>query len=174
MNTSEYISERVSSLVKKHGTNDPFKLCKALDIRVRYAELDGRLCGYFFCQSRIKSVVLDSSLSDISARIICAHELGHACLHKETLSAIRIIDKNALFNCRDVAEYEADLFAAELLITDSEILEHIENGLTVYSSARALRVPDELLDFKLRSMSERGFTINAPYTARADFLKNRV
>jgi uncharacterized Zn finger protein (UPF0148 family) len=46
--------------------------------------------------------------------------------------------------------------------------------MTVTAAARLLCVPEELIDFKLRGMKERGFDINAPYTAQTDFLKNGI
>ena len=172
MNTSEYIFDRVARIVKKHKSRNPFELCEALGIRIKYAELTDTLDGYFFSQSRIKTVVLNSALKEEDMRIICAHELGHACLHSDTLTAMRIIGSNGLFNAKSTAEYEANLFAAELLITDTEIRRHTRNNSSIYSLSVELCVPVELLDFKLRSMQERGYTVTAPYLASSDFLKS--
>ena len=172
MNTSEYIFDRVARLVKKHKTRDPFELCEALGIRIKYSALTDALDGYFFCQSRIKTVVLNSSLKEEDMRIICAHELGHACLHSETLTAMRIIGSNGLFNARSTAEYEANLFASELLIPDTKTKKLLSGGVSVYEFASELCVPPELIDFKLRSIQNRGVPISAPYLAPSDFLKN--
>ena len=73
------------------------------------------------------------------------------------------------------AEYEANLFAAELLIDDRQLLELLNDGdKSFFGVARELYVPAELLDFKFRVLKQKGYRIEAPYIASADFLKNDI
>ena len=170
MSKIDYISGTVNKLVKKHGTRDPFRMCDALGIRIRYKKL-GRLTGFFFYQSRIPSIVLNEELSDISARILCAHELGHACLHKDMLVTMRAIS-DTISHSGTISEYEANIFAAELLIPDEDIFELLKSrGKSLFELAGELCVPPELIDFKLRVMQSRGLCTDVPYLASADFLK---
>lgn len=173
MTKIDYISDTVKKLVKKHGTRDPFRLCDALEIRIRYKKL-GRVNGFFFYQSRIRNIVLNEDLSDISARILCAHELGHACLHKDMLVTMRAIS-GTVSHSGTISEYEANIFAAELLIPDEDISDLLKSrGKSLFELAGELYVPPELIDFKLRVMQSRGLCTDAPYLADADFLRGDI
>ena len=55
-----------------------------------------------------------------------------------------------LFDCLNTTEYEANLFAAELLIDDNELLELLNNSeKSFFGVAKELYIPAELLDFKM-------------------------
>ena len=171
MNTIEYIAKRVAALTKKHGSRDPFELCDALGINIRYMQLKN-VKGFYFYQSRIRTVVLNAELDEESAKILCAHELGHACLHSEMLLNMRTLHEYEPYNVKNVAEYEANVFAAELLIPDESIKELLaSDGKSFYALAKELSVPAEFIDFKLRVMRSKGYDIDVPYLAQSNFLK---
>ena len=70
-------------------------------------------------------------------------------------------------------EYEANVFASEFLIEDSDVLELLEEGVDFSGMARRLYVPDALLGFKLRSMKEKGYKgIVVPVVASGGFLRD--
>ena len=107
----------------------------------------------------------------IVRRILCAHELGHASLH-DKLATMRGFQEMELFDMSAPAEYEANLFAAELIIPDEELLELLSNqDKSFFSIAKELYVPAQLLDFKFRMLKNKGLRIESPYLAQADFLK---
>lgn len=68
-------------------------------------------------------------------------------------------------------EYEANIFAAEFILEDDEVLEAVKEENDYFRCAQILSVPPEVLDFKLRLMERRGFELNAPHIANSDFLK---
>jgi Zn-dependent peptidase ImmA (M78 family) len=79
------------------------------------------------------------------------------------------------FNSKNTAEYEANIFASELLIPDDSIKELLESeGKSFYSLAMELCVPPELIDIKLRVMQAKGYKIDVPYLAQSDFLKRDI
>jgi len=78
----------------------------------------------------------------------------------------------SIFDLAQPAEYEANLFAAELLIDDGELLALLkEREKSFFNLAAELCVPAALLDFKFRLLKHKGYDLEAPYTARGDFLK---
>jgi Zn-dependent peptidase ImmA (M78 family) len=80
-----------------------------------------------------------------------------------------------LFDKTIPAEYEANIFAAELMIADSELLELLnDEDKSFFDVARVLCVPAPLLDFKFRVFKNKGYRIEAPYIANGDFLKNSI
>ena len=81
MKTAEHIIETVDKLVRKHHTRDPYELCQLLGIKIHYYDLQKKLKGFFYYQSRQKNIVIDHNVNGILERILVAHELGHAVLH---------------------------------------------------------------------------------------------
>ena len=78
-----------------------------------------------------------------------------------------------LFDRVNPTEYEANLFAAELLIDDDELLELLnQEDKSFFEMASELYVPAGLLDFKFRVLKNKGYHIDAPYIVNGDFLKN--
>ena len=174
MSTIKYINNKVAFLTNKFKTRDPFEICQNLDIHIYYKDLGDTLKAYYFYHSRIDSIVINSRASLIFSRILCAHELGHAVLHKR-FTTIHGFKEVSLFDFSIPAEYEANLFAAELIIADSELLELIKDEeKDFFTIAKELCVPPELLDFKLRILYNKGIVTNIPFIATSNFLKNSL
>jgi Zn-dependent peptidase ImmA (M78 family) len=105
---------------------------------------------------------------------LAAHELGHDRLHKE-IALLKGFQEVELFDMASPVEYEANLFAAEFLIDDQELLELLnDDSKSFFGVARELSVPAALLDFKFRLLKHKGYRIEAPYIANGDFLKNDI
>ena len=66
-------------------------------------------------------VMISSFLSEEEKMIVAAHELGHIILHRSQLKMAPMQD-DTLYNMTDNTEYQANLFAADLLIEDEETL----------------------------------------------------
>ena len=148
-------------------------MCHFLNANVKYKNLGSQLKAFFFYQSRIKTVVLNSETDEIIHPILCAHELGHAILHSDILMSMRSFNEFELFDSSNTTEYEANIFAAELLIPDEDLLELLNSTeYSFFQIASLLRVPVELLDFKFRVMKHKGYKISSPVGALSGFLKN--
>ena len=169
-----YIEEVVSKLIQKYKTRDPYELCDALGVRIRLKDLGTDIKAYYFYHSRIRNIVLNNRVTEAFRRILVAHELGHDRLHQE-IAMLRGFQEVELFNVAQPTEYEANLFVAELLIDDAELLELLHDGdKTFYGIARELYVPADLLEFKFRVLKAKGHRIEAPYIAKGDFLKYAI
>jgi Zn-dependent peptidase ImmA (M78 family) len=166
----DYISTVVKRLTEKHGTRNPEQLCRDLGIKIRDKDCGYSLKAYFVTIARIKNIVVNSRVGESLRLILLAHELGHAVLHTE-LAALKGFQEFELFDSTVPAEYEANLFAAELLIEDDIVLELMNEDKSFFGVASELNVPAELLDFKFRVMKRRGYRLEAPYLANGDFLK---
>ena len=174
MASIDYIARIVTDLTRKYQTRDPFEICRALGIKIRYKDLGTDIKAYYFYQSRIRNIVLNWRISEIVRKILVAHELGHDRLHKE-IAMLRGFQEIELFDRALPTEYEANLFAAELLIDDDELLEMLnDEDISFFGVASELYVPADLLDFKFRVLKHKGYRINAPYIANSDFLKNDI
>lgn len=170
----DYISRMANGLVRKYDTRNPFDICNELGIRIRLKDLGHDIKAYYFYQSRIRNIVLNQNVSETVRRILVAHELGHDRLHKE-IAMLKGFQEIELFDRVTPTEYEANLFAAELLIDDIELLELLnDEDKTFFGVARELYVPADLLDFKFRVLKHKGYRVHVPYIANGDFLKNDI
>ena len=70
MRTAAHIIETVGKLVKKYDTRDPYELCKCLEIKIHFYNLEKKLKGFFFYQSRLNITVRQSRQSGV-ARATC-------------------------------------------------------------------------------------------------------
>jgi Zn-dependent peptidase ImmA (M78 family) len=174
VSTIDHISRTVAKLCRKYRTRDPYELCNALGVRVRLKDLGTEIKAYYFYQSRIRNVVLNCRVSETVRNILAAHELGHDRLHKE-IAMLKGFQEVELFDMARPAEYEANVFAAELLIADDALLELLnDDNKSFFDVARELYIPAALLDFKFRALKHKGYRIEAPYIANGDFLKENI
>ncbi len=172
MTNINHIIRQVTNLMNRYGTRDPFELCTCLHIRISYKNLGTDVKAYFFCQSRIKNIVLSADESEEMLRILCAHELGHAILHSE-IAKRHGFPETGLFNCASVTENEANLFAAELLIDDTELLSLAkDNEKSFFNIAKELSVLPDLLDLKCRILKSKSSPVNQMYIYQTKFLKS--
>jgi Zn-dependent peptidase ImmA (M78 family) len=168
------ISNEVAKIRQKHDEAEPARLCGALGILLLHEPMgDSRnACkGFYLRQSRAQVITVNSDLSEEHQRIILAHELGHAVLHRDA-SAMQAFHDFKLFDETTTYEYEANVFAADYLMPDEEVLELLCGETSFFDAASELGVPPELLDFKFRVLKRKGYkVVDPPITARADFLK---
>ena len=174
MSSIGYISKVVEALTRKYLTRDPYEICDALGIKTRLKDLGPDIKAYYFYHSRIRNIVLNSRVSEVVRRILIAHELGHDRLHRD-IALLKGLQEIELFDMTKPIEYEANLFAAELLLDDHEVLELLnDEDKSFFGVARELYVPAELLDFKFRVLKHKGYHLDAPYISSGDFLKQEV
>lgn len=158
-------------LIKTYETNNPFKITEHLKIQIEYKKI-GSLKGFYTCILRNKYIVLNEDMDDISAKIVCAHELGHDRFHRN-LGINLFKDELCVSMKTYTPELEANYFAAELLIYDNDFLKLTTNGYTYEEIAKILEVHTELVLIKAQLLNGRGHKLNVPYLPSANFL-NRV
>ena len=165
---SEEIRARANRLVSRAGTRNPFRLARLLDVEVlKRADLKQQK-GAFFVVLDQAFIVINSELDEKTQSLVCAHELGHAVLHKQ-IAARGALCEYDLFNMATDIEYEANEFASEILIDTDEMLELLRRGTDVYSCARALRTNVNLLLVKLAGMK---LNAELPFVPKKDFMAN--
>lgn len=170
-----WISGEVQRLKDKCDETDPFNICRDLGILVnleRMGNYDGACKGFFIAQSRIRMITINADLPDALQSVICAHELGHAVLHAQQ-AGVNAFHDFSLFDTASIKEYEANLFAAEFLMSDEDVMAELNDDISFFGAAAQLKVPAELLDFKFRIMKRKGYKmIDPPLMANSNFLKD--
>lgn len=166
----DYIRRKTASIVKKYGERDPHILCDRMGIKLYYADFS-RLKGMYRVILRNRCIFLSSALSSPEEKIVLAHELGHDALHREMASSSFFSDE-MLFDLSMKPEYEANLFAADLLLPDSEVLEAAKTAGDQMTAAGILETDPNLFSLKIRLLRAEGQNLpELPYDR--DFLKNK-
>lgn len=151
---SSYRRERIQAttddLVAKYDSRDPFVIAKAEGIEVVYRTFD-RLKGFYTRFDDQSFIVLNQELSPVEMKLTCAHELGHDQLHQE-LAEDRILQEFMFYDLTRQPEYEANLFAAGLLLDEADVREGLEAREDFFVLAAKLEVDPMLLHLKLRLM----------------------
>ena len=165
-----YVYQRIEQLARRHGTRDPFELLDAMHVQVRlYYDLT-RTKGFSRYFLRQYFVGLNGNLPASELRVVAAHELGHVVLHKEELLAGPLFD-TAVYDRRSGTEYEANLFAADLLLRDEAVLQAAQMPETDFDAmCLSLDTAPGLMTFKLRSMRNRGIVIPLPFECDSLFI----
>ena len=158
------------TLVQRFGTRDPFRLAEQLGFIVRFINTRNQkgfcreVLGHFF-------ILINRNLSEAMQRMCCAHEIGHILLHREYLSDPAYLMHMELFDMRSRTEYEANLFAANLLVDDGELADYLRSGAELVDAASSLQVNVNMIALKLAEMKKReNLPIDLPFTPERKFL----
>ena len=139
---NNYTIKVVEDLKKKYKTSDPFKLLDCLGITLIITSL-GSISGMSKYIKRNKTIFLNNNLNEYERRFVLAHEIGHAVMHTKSSCFF-----NNTFNNKLKMEYQANMFAAELLIDFKGIDTVYLEKYSIKQLAAYFNVPVELIEFK--------------------------
>ena len=101
------IKSTVAYFVKKFDTRDPFEIADRLNVEYIIGPM-GNYSGCYLYLKRHRCIFLNNELPEQDMRLVMAHELGHAILHRrENCYFIR----NKTFLSTAKIEREANTFA---------------------------------------------------------------
>ncbi|MCY7929789.1 ImmA/IrrE family metallo-endopeptidase [Bacillus inaquosorum] len=115
--TSKSIKHRTQSVINKYGTNDVYEICELLNIYILKNNL-GQAKGFLQFDKPTNQYLIHINENLNNEQFVIAHELGHYFLHKN-LNTFKIQKCSSVL--KDKLEHQANLFAAELLLTDKMI-----------------------------------------------------
>jgi Zn-dependent peptidase ImmA (M78 family) len=164
------IIQEVERLKKRYGTSNPYELIDALNIHLLLKGNMGKLKGFYYVALRERYIVINNSLSERDKLLVAGHELGHDRLH-QGLAKIAPLKDFMLCDMTSKFEYEANIFASELLINDEEITSCIAEEMDYFQLCRAIGFHPQLVTFKLYGMMQRGHLINLPEAPNGGFLR---
>lgn len=143
------IRKNAADAVRQYGTRDPFTLAREMHIELLVREL-GTLKGFYKDVYGTPFIFLSRHLSRGEATLVCAHELGHHLLHRQF--AAFGFEEVSVFSPASRREYEANLFAAELLLDTKEVFDAARAGCTAAQIAAELGADVRLVELKLAAM----------------------
>lgn len=136
------------SLVRKYGTRDPFYIADAMGFSVVRIPLKG-IRGFYQYVKRCRIIYIADNLSEADARFVCAHELGHALLHRGYNRIF--MDAHTHFPASRY-EVEANRFAVDLLYDDDDLRFFLDYPIQL--AADFMGVSVELAEYRLLQLTQ--------------------
>ena len=165
--------KEANRLVKKYNTRDPVKIAEALGIKLFYSGELGNLLGLYTYMIRNRVIILNSNLGEYQKLMVLAHEIGHDRFHREY--AKTGLQEYQIFDMRTPTEYDANAFAAYLLIDTDEIIEYMRDyQYDPWNIANCLNVNVNLVLIKMQELNRMGYSIHIPMDANPKFFKNEA
>lgn len=158
MGTNDRIVSQAQALYLKYQTRDPFRIARELGIFIKYTDSLHRLKGMYTVIKRNRIIILNNKNPQNLNRIVCAHELGHDQHHRE-YAKNNVMQEFALYDMSTRLEYEANIFAASLLLEDDVILNMIENGYDTVQIAAATKSDINLVALKVDCLIQSGYRL---------------
>jgi len=154
----EQIIRRARALVSRFDTRDPFAIARQLGIEVLRVDSLKRLKGMYRVIKRNRFIILNDKNVPQMDRIVCAHELGHDQLHRE-FARDGALKEFMLYDMHSRQEYEANVFAANLLLEDERVLDMVRRGYDIAQAAAALHTDINLVALKVDSLVRAGYDL---------------
>ena len=168
------ISDLVQALLLENQVTAPpvpvERIAKILGAQLRYSPLDEELSGMIYVKEGTPIIGVNVIHHPNRQRFTIAHECGHLILHKQQLTKEVHVDKAFPMLMRDSAstagmdrmEIEANLFAAELLMPKSLLMEtlgnksfDIDDESAVSALAKSFTVSPAAMRFRIGNLFAR-------------------
>ena len=107
-------------------------------------------------------IFIKRDLCDSMKKIVLMHEIGHDRLHRDKADDCGGFAEYDIFDmCDRSMEYEANLFAAQFLISDEELYDCINCGYDIDKTAAALCTDRNLVALKVDILKKQGVKLRS-------------
>ena len=149
------------ALYRSYRTRDPDRLARELDITVYEVDFKHQKGAYKY-YARNAYIFLRRDLDPVMRSIVLFHEIGHHVMHRREAVQRGGFREFTIFDMQSSRmEYEANVFAAQMMLPDDEVLEYIEGGYDSAAIARAMHSDINLVALKVAELNTRGFRFQA-------------
>lgn len=149
------IASLADGLCEKYGSRNPFDIAEGDGVLLRFCPEFQTLRGMYKVILGQRFIFLNGNMKRREARQVLAHELGHDTLHRE-MARDSIVQDHFLLDMTLKPEYEANLFAAQLLYGDERVLDLLRGGKSVSECAALLGAPMPLFELKMKILEQKG------------------
>ncbi|MDD6696897.1 MAG: ImmA/IrrE family metallo-endopeptidase [Veillonellaceae bacterium] len=149
---------------------DPLEIAEGLGIHVLFEDDYKDLLGMYYANWGNRFIFLNNRLDDIWMPMVLAHEIGHDQLHRDL--ARQTLQEFNLFQMQSRTEYEANAFAAHLLLENDEVYDRLREGCDVPTLAKEMNVNINLMLIKLQEMAALGYDLRVSDCGDSHFFKN--
>ena len=129
------------------------------------------LLGMYTLRWNHRLMFLNSKMDDYLTQMVAAHEIGHDSRHRDLAKADGM-KEFVLFNMKNNTEYEANAFAAHLLLDNDEVYSLARQGYDVVQISQMMGSHINLMLIKMQEMNKLGYDFRIPYTPDSRFFRN--
>ena len=169
--STNYIYNNVQSRVRKSKTRNPFVIAEDNGIMLLFDANLKNLKGMYTIIKRNRIIIINDNMPEQMQNIVCAHELGHDALHR-SFAKNGALQEFMLYDMKSRPESEANMYAADLLLDDDEVMELAKEGYDMQQVASILNTDINLVGLKMASMNYRGYDLRIGIEPRSDFLRS--
>lgn len=162
--------KRAKEIREECGEKNPIDLAEDLGIYIYQRDDFKKLLGMYALVLDRRCIFVKRDLDEYTKNLVVAHEIGHDQFHRD-LARENGLRSFILFNMRDRAEYEANVFASHLLISDREIVEMIEEGFDLVQMSQKMGVDINLCLIKVNELIRMGYDFNPQSKPDASFMR---
>lgn len=169
---AEIIHQKANELVRACGTRDTLRIAREIGIYVRFVDGLENLLGMYTYRHKERHIILSTRMEDMVTQMVCGHEIGHDTCHRDEAKRRDTLPEFVLFDMRTSMEYEANAFAAHLVIDDTALIDGMKQGYDVVQLSAMMGTNINLMLIKLNELNRMSWNLNLPYVPHSDFLKN--
>ena len=166
----DYIHKEARRIARACGTRDPFKIARQMGIHLEFDKNFTDLKGMYMIIKRSRFIIINDNLPIRVKKLVCSHEIGHDRFHQH-LAKSKALQEFMIYDMQSRSEYEANIFAADLMIDDDEILSLIYDEYDICHIAGELNVDINLVLIKVAELRKRGHELREIDRPRSDFLR---
>lgn len=160
LNSNEQVRKKADKITKEYRSRNADTLAKALGITIMERDDFKKQKGAYVVIERNRYIFLKSDLPEPMRSIVILHEIGHDQLHRKEAKTFH---EFSLFDMTgNTMEYEANLFAAHIMLPDQEVIEYITQGYSVAQIAGMMNSDINLVALKAADLSTRGMNLRIP------------
>ncbi|MBR0411705.1 MAG: ImmA/IrrE family metallo-endopeptidase [Eubacterium sp.] len=167
LNNYDAIIKKADLIVKRLGTRKPEQIAKELGIKIIGMQSE-KLKGSYIVIKKNRYIFIKEDLDEVMRAIVILHEIGHDMLHRKEASMFKELSLFDMSKSR--MEYEANLFAAHIMLPDEEMIGYIMEGYSVDQIAAMMNSDINLVALKAADLSRRGYSFR-PQDYSSKFLK---
>lgn len=166
------IYHRANELVRQTGTRDAERVARETGLWIYDEPSFDALLGMYTCRWNHRLIFLNPRMNRYLRQMVIAHELGHDALHRARAKAARDgLKEFTLFRMKDTTEYEANAFAAHILLDNDEVYRCAQGGYDVVQMSQAMASDINLMLIKLQEMNKLGYDFRIPYNPDSRFFR---
>lgn len=172
MYNSQEIYDKANKIVKQAGTRDAKRIAKELGFHLKFVDYFPKLLGMYTYKNRVRAIFVNNRLNEYLTQMVIAHEIGHGILHNDIAKNAALQEFELFRMDRNNTEYEANAFAAHLLLDTKEFLEYSRQNMTVAQIAQAMNTEINIALIKWKELDALGYDLHAPMDTKGNFLKD--
>ena len=169
LNDPDHIIRQADRIVKKTGSRSAEHIAAERGLTIIEVPFKKQK-GVYRVIERNRYIFLKEDLQPVMRDIVILHEVGHDVLHRR--QAVQFQEFNLFDMANNRMEYEANLFAAQIMLPDEEILEYIYLGYDAQQIARIMNSDINLVALKGSDLIRRGYSFR-DLEHKNDFLAYR-